>query len=54
MKKLYFLILTLLPTIINSQSNDAKGASVNVGVTGNVDGVYINEFHYDNNSGGCW
>ena len=40
MKKLYFLSLVLGTSLSFSQ--------VNVGITGNVDGVYINEFHYDN------
>jgi hypothetical protein len=42
MKKLYFLSILLLASVANAQTN--------VGITGNVDGVYINEFHYDNAS----
>ena len=41
MKKLYTLLLALTLTGITN-------AQTNVGITGNVDGVYINEFHYDN------
>lgn len=40
MKKLYFLSLILLSSMGFAQTN--------VGITGNVDGVYINEVHYDN------
>ncbi len=40
----------LLPFILNSQNADSNGGSVNVGITGTVDGIYINEFHYDNTS----
>lgn len=39
MKKLYFLSLLLAGTTF---------AQTNVGISGNVDGVYINEIHYDN------
>ncbi len=42
MKKIYFLAL-LFTSVVSAQ--------VNVGITGNVDGVYINEFHYDNAGG---
>lgn len=40
MKKIYFLFLLISPFILIAQTN--------VGITGTVDGVYINEFHYDN------
>ncbi|MEQ3661945.1 MAG: hypothetical protein ACJAYP_000626 [Flavobacterium sp.] len=43
MKKLYFLSILLLASVANAQTN--------VGITGNVDGVYINELHYDNVGG---
>lgn len=43
MKKLYFLFLVFVSTV--------AGAQVNVGIAGNVDGVYINEFHYENVGG---
>ncbi len=42
MKKIYILAL-LFTSIVSAQ--------VNVGITGNVDGVYINEIHYDNAGG---
>ncbi|CAM3587203.1 T9SS type A sorting domain-containing protein [Flavobacterium gelidilacus] len=42
MKKLYFLSLLLGSAIGFAQTN--------VGITGNVGGVYINEIHYDNAS----
>lgn len=41
MKKVYIL-LSCLPIAF------ATNAQVNVGITGTVGGVYINEFHYDN------
>lgn len=40
MKKLYTLLSILASVLIYSQTN--------VGITGNVAGVYINEIHYDN------
>lgn len=40
MKKFYTLSFILLATLSFGQTN--------VGITGNVNGVYINEFHYDN------
>jgi len=40
MKKLYFLCFVLISILSFSQTN--------VGITGTVDGVYINEFHYSN------
>lgn len=40
MKKIYLLALVLTPALNFAQKN--------VGTTGNVDGVYINELHYDN------
>lgn len=40
MKKLYYLLFVTLTSISFAQTN--------VGITGNVDGVYINEIHYDN------
>lgn len=40
MKKIYLIALFAAPFFVNAQTN--------VGITGNVDGVYINEFHYDN------
>lgn len=43
MKKIYALLLILSPIIGFAQTN--------VGITGNVDGVYINEIHYDNTGG---
>ncbi len=42
MKKLYFLSLFFVTYLISAQTN------TNVGITGKVDGVYINEIHYDN------
>lgn len=48
MKKLYFLFLMSLSLTISAQSNDANGGATNVGLSGNLGGVYINEFHYDN------
>ena len=43
MKKLYLLFfISLNSSILLSQTN--------VGISGNVDGVYINEIHYDNTS----
>ncbi len=44
MKKLY----TLLSVVVLAFSANAQ---TNVGITGNVGGVYINEFHYDNAAG---
>lgn len=41
MKKIYTLLLVAFTTISFAQTT-------NVGITGNVAGVYINEFHYDN------
>lgn len=43
MKKIYFIGAFLVTTM-------SFGQATNVGLTGNVDGVYINEFHYDNQS----
>lgn len=40
-----------LSLTISAQSGDANGSYVNVGPTGTVNGVYINEFHYDNAGG---
>jgi len=48
MKKLYFLFLMPLSLTISGQSNSTNGGATNVGITGTVGGVYINEFHYDN------
>ena len=40
MKNLYTFLFLVCATIVSAQTN--------VGITGNVSGVYINEFHYDN------
>lgn len=40
MKKIYLLASLVISTLSFGQTN--------VGITGTVDGVYINEFHYDN------
>lgn len=51
MKKLYFLFLMSLSFAISAQSSDTNGGATNVGITGDLNGVYINEFHYDNDGG---
>lgn len=48
MKKFYFLFLMPLSLTISAQSSDTNGGATNVGLNGNLGGVYINEFHYDN------
>ncbi|PTM10248.1 MAG: hypothetical protein DA407_04030, partial [Bacteroidetes bacterium] len=44
MKKLYILLFAILISAFSF-------GQTNVGITGNVDGVYINEIHYDNIGG---
>lgn len=40
MKKIYVLLFFVLSCFVHAQTN--------VGISGTVDGVYFNEFHYDN------